>query len=245
MTRRLLRLTTWVLLSAIAGFPPMEARAQAAPSPTPPPAPPPACKKLLCAPTLVFQPGIMVTNAFDARVITASGEKAPSKVTPLFRLATVAPTRWSRVGLVAVVWFTPFLETENRNAVTGAVTGKVHSDAPNFLVGPNFTLVRQGPLVVQLAVVDGYRRFEALDDEGKLDQYRHNLIIAPGINFRFGTLLDRSAPAGLRAMSAYGIWQQQLTNMPYHIGTDGKPMTDRAYTPGLFFGISAPIAPSW
>jgi hypothetical protein len=187
----------------------------------------------------------MVTNALDARVITAAGDEAPSKVTPLFRLATVAPTRWSRVALVAVVWYTPFLKTENRNPVTGVQTGKVAVNAPNFLLGPNFTLIRQGPFVAQLGVLDGYRRYEALNDNGTLEQYRHNLIIAPSINFRFGALLAPTAPAGFRALTAYGIWQQQVTNMPFNIGSDGKPTKDRAYTPGLFFGISAPIAPSW
>ena len=240
MKTRVSVLLIFMVLLAVA-LSAMDARAQGGAAP----APPPVCMKLLCAPTLVFQPGIMVLNVIDARVITAAGENAPSKVTPLFRLATVAPTRWSRVALVAVVWFTPFLETETRNPVTGAVTGKVAANAPNFLVGPNFTLVRYGPLVAQVAVVDGYRRYEALDEKGTLDQYRHNLIIAPALNFRFGSLLAPSAPAAFRAMTAYGILQQQVTNMPFNIGANGKPTTDRAYTPGLFFGISAPLAPSW
>ena len=153
-----------------------------------PPQAPAGCMKLLCAPTLAFQPGIMIVNALDARVLTASGEEAEMEVTPLVRIATAAPTRWSRVALVAVVWYTPFLTVETRNPTTGAVTGKVAANAPNFLVGPNFTLVRSGPLVVQLAIVDGYRRYEARDEEDKLDQYRHNLILAPAVNLRFGEI---------------------------------------------------------
>ena len=234
-------LFTLLLFPVVASLP----TAAAAQSGSPPAQAPAACRKLLCAPTLAFQPGIMVVNALDARVITAGGEEAEMKVTPLVRVATVAPSRWSRVALVAVVWYTPFLTIETKNPTTGAVTGQVAANAPNFLVGPNFTLVRRGPLVVQLAIVDGYRRYEARDENNKLDQFRHNLIIAPAINFRFAGVLDPTAPAMLRAITAYGIWQQQVTNMPYNIGPNGQVTTDRAYTPGLFFGLSVPIAPSW
>ena len=234
-------LFTLLLLPVVASLP----TAVDAQSGSAPPQAPAPCRKLLCAPTLAFQPGIMVTNALDARVITAAGDKAEGKVTPLVRVATVAPTKWSRVALVAVVWYTPLLTIENRNPTTGASTGEVAANAPNFLVGPNFTLVRRGPFVFQLAVVDGYRRYEARDENNKLDQYRHNLIIAPALNFRFAGVLDPTAPAMFRAITAYAIWQQQVTNMPYNVGPNGQLTEDRAYTPGLFFGLSVPIAPSW
>ena len=229
-------------LIAATALPDAPTRAQ---NPQTPPTPPAPCRKLLCAPSLLFQPGIMVTNALSARVITASGEKAERRVTPLVRIATVAPTRYSRVALVGVLWYTPFLTTETKNPTTGAVTGEVVGNAPNFLIGPNFTLVRTTPIVVQLAVVDGYRRYEARDENNKLDQYRHNLILAPAVNLRFASFISPTGPAMLRSMTAYAIWQQQLTNMPYNVGPNGQLTTERAYTPGLFFGLSVPIAPSW
>lgn len=215
------------------------AQAQAAPKPAPAP-----CKKFLCSPALLFQPGIMVTNALNARVITASGGKAEMKVTPLVRIVTSAPTRWPRVAMVATIWYTPFLTTETRNPVTGAVTSNVAANAPNILLGPNFTLIRHGALVAQFGFLDGYRRYEAKDETGKLDQYRHNLILAPAINLRFANLVSKTAPPMLRSMMLYAIWQQQLTNMPYDVGAAGQLTTNRAYTPGLFFGIGVPVAPS-
>lgn len=200
------------------------------------------CKTLLCAPSFSAQPGIVIFNAFNAPTINAAGDRAASSTEFLVRLATVAPSRIPRTSLVAVVWWTPFFTQTVTNAAGNRV--ELNNNAPNFLVGPSFLLLRQGPVVAQLAVVDGYRRWERVTANGDIDSYRHNLVLAPSVNLRLGSMLPATAPALARSVAAYGIWQQQVTNMPYNIGRDGRPDGSRAYPPGLFFGITVPIAPT-
>lgn len=200
------------------------------------------CEKLLCAPTFSLQPGLAVFNAVDAPIVTSSGDRAGRSTEFLMRVATVSPTRLPRLSLLAVVWWTPFMTTEVVNASGERVL--VANNAPNFLIGPSFLLLRNGPATLQFAAVDGYRRWEKPDEEGNIDSYRHNLILIPSVNLRVGGIFGPTAPAALRTLSAYGIWQQQVTNMPRDIGRDGRPDGKRAYPPGLFFGITIPIAPS-
>ena len=202
----------------------------------------PACTKILCAPTFAFQPGVAFFNTIGAPTINAAGDRAPSTTTPLARVATLIPSRVPRLSLVAVVWWTPFMTTNAVNAAGKAI--EVRNNAPNFLVGPSLLLLRKGPAAVQFAAVDGYRRWEKPDAEGNIDSYRHNLILIPSVNLRLGGLFGAEAAPLLRSVSAYAIWQQQVTNMPFNVGSDGKPTDERAYPPGLFVGLSVPLAPS-
>lgn len=200
------------------------------------------CRKLLCAPTFSFQPGVAVFNAIGAPTVNADGDRAASSTEFLFRVATIMPSSVPRLSMLAVVWWTPFMTTSASNASGRRV--KVTNNAPNFLIGPSFLLYRHGPSALQFAVVDGYRRWEKPDDDGDIDSYRHNLILIPSVNVRVGALMGATAPALLRSVGAYAIWQQQVTNMPFNIGPDGKSTGERAYPPGLFFGLTVPLAPT-
>lgn len=200
------------------------------------------CKKLFCAPAFIAQPGIAVLNAFDAPVINARGDRAPSSTELLLRLGTIIPTRAPRLSVVAVVWWIPTLSSESTNAAGNPVETRMN--APSFLVGPQLSLLKRGPLALSFAAVDGYRPYLRPDENGNVDQYRHNLVLIPSANFRVGALLGPNSPSLLRSLSAYGIWQQQVTNMPQNIGRDGRPTGDRAYPPALFFGVTIPIAPT-
>jgi hypothetical protein len=200
------------------------------------------CKKLFCAPAFVAQPGIAVLNAFDAPVINANGDRAPSSTELLLRVATIIPTKEPRLSVIAVVWWVPTLTSETVNA--GGKTVETRINAPSFLVGPQLNLLKRGPLALSFAAVDGYRPYLRPDENGNVDQYRHNLVLIPNANFRVGTLLGQNSPPLLRSLSAYGIWQQQVTNLPTNIGSNGRPTRDRAYSPALFFGVTIPIAPT-
>ncbi len=200
------------------------------------------CKKLFCAPAFIAQPGIAVLNAFDAPVVNARGDRAPSSTELLLRVGTVIPTRAPGLSLVAVVWWIPTLASETVNA--GGKTVETRINAPSFLVGPSLNLLKRGPLVLSFAAVDGYRPYLRPDENGNVDQYRHNLVLIPHASFRVGALLGQNFPPLLRSLGAYGIWQQQVTNMPFNIGPDGRPTGDRAYPPALFFGVTIPIAPA-
>lgn len=200
------------------------------------------CKKLFCAPAFVAQPGIAVLNAFDAPVTNARGDRAPSSTELLVRVGTVIPTRAPRLSLIAVVWWIPTLTSEVVNASGKTIETRIN--APSFLVGPSFSLLKRGPLALSFAVVDGFRPYLRPDENGNVDQYRHNLILIPNASFKVGALLGQNSVALLRNLSAYGIWQQQVTNMPFNIGPDGRPTGNRAYPPALFFGLTIPIAPA-
>jgi hypothetical protein len=200
------------------------------------------CKKLFCTPAFVVQPGIAVLNAFDAPVINARGDRAPSSTELLLRVGTVIPTGAPRLSLIAVVWWIPTLTSETVNASGKTIETRIN--APSFLVGPSLSLLRRGPLALSFAVVDGYRPYLRPDENGNVDQYRHNLILIPSASFKAGALLGSNSPPLLRSVSAYGIWQQQVTNMPFNSGPDGRPTGDRAYPPALFFGLTIPIAPA-
>ena len=200
------------------------------------------CKKLFCAPAFIAQPGIAVLNAFDAPVINQRGDRAPSSTELLLRVATIIPTRAPRLSLVAVVWWIPTLTSETANADGKTVETRIN--APSFLIGPQLNLLKRGPIALSFAAVDGYRPYLRPDANGNVDQYRHNLVLIPNVNFRVGALLGPNSPPLLRSLSAYGIWQQQVTNMPLNIGPDGRPTGDRAYPPALFFGVTVPIAPT-
>jgi hypothetical protein len=74
-------------------------------------------------------------------------------------------------------------------------------------------------------------------------RYRYNLILVPNASFKVGALLGPNSVASLRSLSAYEIWQPQVTNMPFNIGPHGRPTGDRAYPPALFFGLTIRLHP--
>jgi hypothetical protein len=182
--------------------------------------------RVLCRPVFVAQPGLVVSNAFNAPEL-AAGVRPNSNTDFLFRVTTVIPTEIPRTTLVGIVQWTPFATVR-----LTPTAPEYTANAPAFVYGPVFTLFQAGPLTTTFDVLGLYAPSPHPNSD-----YKHQLLLEFDVGLSLGSMMGPTAPPLLRSLSLYGFVAQSMTD----VGRDFR--NDRVYSPLLLFGVTIPIAP--
>jgi hypothetical protein len=170
--------------------------------------------RLLCEPSFVAQPGIVIFNARGDEELGGRSTEAT------FQLSTLIPTKFSRVTLLGLLGWTPFAKTEGYT-----------SNAPYFSYGPLFTLFKTGPLDMTFDLLGVYL------PSGETSDYQHQFALEVDVGFALGSLLPSSSPTYLQNVGLYAFFYQQMTNVPLKV--DGS----KYYSPDVYIGVTLPLAP--
>lgn len=172
----------------------------------------------LCAPSFVFQPGVIVTEFLDPTELPGGGE-ADTQTEFNFRIVTVIPTTIPRTALVGIVQWTPFAERDDGTT----------ANAPAFVYGPVVRIIDTRPFALDLDVLGSFGPAAEADDES---DYTHKLVLEADAFLHVGQMFVPDPSNRFSKLSLYAMLAHVATGIP-----------DNASPWVLLAGLSLPIAP--
>lgn len=171
----------------------------------------------LKSPVLVFQPGLVLTNAIDAP------DGADSRADLLLRLVTAVPTAVPRTMLVLAVQWAP---------LAGDDGAGVAQNQPELHYGPVFHLFDGDRLAFDLGVLGAFGPSATAEDADER-AYSHKLRLQGDLLVKLGRIMGRAPSSRWQRVAAYASLANTATGVDADLASRWSAQA----------GVSIPLAP--